>query len=719
MARTAEPLFETLESRRLLSVPDSPPSIAVLDDPANPVVRIETDRGRIDIEVFASEAPLAASNFLTLLEAGLPDLSFFHSLFPGETLGGGLYKLVDGQPTVLSQSLFIESATPRSNVERTLAAPLLGGSTDQTDGRWIINLADSPLRDSQFIVFARVIAGWSVVQDIASLTTEDFSTAAPETSGLTSVPVQVTGAPVLTEDVTVDIIDIEQIKPQGLDRYWTQSVVYPEGYAGFDKREVLSVANISDFTVHYEITVRYETGAFRDVVIDTGTLDAGERLQLVLSDDSDAMADLVRPDVPYAIEVRAVADPGPSAVVPPDDVVSATIERSDGFFRFADPLAPDSAAPGGAESFINLAPYNDADLSNWILGPVEGTDSFTLPDGTLRVITRQSFITWMNLAPEDVTVTVTFLGGGSPLAYQFQLDPLRRGGIAAHTELFDRAGVTAFFEGVTVTATGPIAVQFSGFAQILDTPAAGPTNQYRSAFASQALPGAGASTGVLPTIGETVFINPGASVIDITVEVINSDGLIDIFDINAVQPGELVFGPDVTGLAANAVAMRFSATGDVGAFLLDEADGLARVTPFQLNLGNQLHFAGASSPALTDLWELAVYNPWSEASPTAFQVRFSFDDGTQISTTTLAFGTDGFRSLRLDDPELAAVRARIVAGSTLFSMTVFSVDSGGGVGAGAEISAMLLRATAGLDDGSAMIGMTSGSVAPWIPGLML
>src|SRR5690606_35852548 len=115
MARTVEPMLEALECRRLLSVPDSPPDITLLDDASNPVVRLETDLGRIDIEVLMNEAPIAGGNFLQMLRSGSTDLSFFHSLAPGETLGGGLYKLIDGAPTPLSQELDIEEMTPRPN----------------------------------------------------------------------------------------------------------------------------------------------------------------------------------------------------------------------------------------------------------------------------------------------------------------------------------------------------------------------------------------------------------------------------------------------------------------------------------------------------------------------------------------------------------------------------------------------------------------------------
>lgn len=714
MARTAAPLLEALESRRLLSIPDSPPDIALLEDPNNPVVRFETDLGRIDIEVLAGDAPIAAANFIQRIEAGLTDLSFFHSLTPDampDALGGGLYRLVGDQPDLLTQTLGIDAATARTNAERTLAAPRLGAMMDGTDGRWIINLADTPARDSQFIVFARIIAGWDVVQTIAGLMTEDYGAAAP---ALTHVPVITTGAP-LGEAVTVEIIDADRIKPQGVEEYWTQSIVYPEGYAGEHKREVLSISAFGDFDIEYEITVRYETGAARDVVIDAGTLAAGRRFDLVLSDGADTAADLVFADVPYAIEVRAVGVPSGMAT-PPDEVVSATIERSDGFFRHPEPLTPDSGAPSSAESFFNPAPHADTDLRSWVLGPVEGIDSFTLEDRT-RIISRQVFITWLNLTAETTTVTVTLLGGATPLTMNFALDPLRRGGAAIHTELFEGSGVTGFFEGVTVQSTRPIAVQFSGYAQVRDDLTSGAIEQYRSAFSALAIPGGGATAGILPIIGETVYINPGPAPVDVTIEVINADGFVDVHEIDNLLPNEPALGPDLDLLSIDAVAIRYTSTGPIGAFLLDDITvGLSRVTPFQTDLANTLHFAGGAPEAIGDTWELSVYNPWMETAATRFQVRFTFDDGTELNTTILNFGDDGYRTLRLTDSELIAVRAKFQTGAENFSIRIVSVDPGGTLGAGAELGAILNSATAAGDDGWAMVAMPTGPIMPWAPG---
>ena len=102
VARTDALTLEGLESRLLLSVPSEPPDLSLLENASNPVVRLETDLGRIDIEVLMNEAPIAGANFLQMLRSGASDLSFFHSLSPGETLGAGLFKLVDGAPSALT-----------------------------------------------------------------------------------------------------------------------------------------------------------------------------------------------------------------------------------------------------------------------------------------------------------------------------------------------------------------------------------------------------------------------------------------------------------------------------------------------------------------------------------------------------------------------------------------------------------------------------------------
>src|SRR5690606_19256003 len=225
-----------------------------------------------------------------------------------------------------------------------------------------------------------------------------------------------------------------------------------------------------------------------------------------------------------------------------------------------------------------------------------------------------------------------------------------------------------------------------------------------SAYSSLGVRGGGAQFGVMATIGESVYINPGSSAVDISVEVINADGLVDIFELNDVQPGELAFGPELSDLALDAQVIRYTSTGPVAAFLFGEGDGFNAITPFQSDFAKAQHFARSAPDLISEDWQLGVFRAQDDHDG-RFRVRFTFDDGTQFNTSILDFNDVSFRSLRLDDTALLPVRARFLGGDTSFSMTIVSVDSGGTPRSGDAISAVLLSVAGDGLDAWAMTGM--------------
>jgi peptidyl-prolyl cis-trans isomerase B (cyclophilin B) len=54
-----------------------------------PVVRLETDKGPIDLELFANDAPKTVENFLTLVKKGFYDGLRFHRVIPNFVIQAG------------------------------------------------------------------------------------------------------------------------------------------------------------------------------------------------------------------------------------------------------------------------------------------------------------------------------------------------------------------------------------------------------------------------------------------------------------------------------------------------------------------------------------------------------------------------------------------------------------------------------------------------------
>ena len=69
--------FGILESRQLFAN-TALPTLAMLENPNNAVVRFETSLGDVDVELFSTQAPITTANFLNYVNGGKYDETFFH-----------------------------------------------------------------------------------------------------------------------------------------------------------------------------------------------------------------------------------------------------------------------------------------------------------------------------------------------------------------------------------------------------------------------------------------------------------------------------------------------------------------------------------------------------------------------------------------------------------------------------------------------------------------
>ncbi|CAG0982789.1 hypothetical protein PHYC_01859 [Phycisphaerales bacterium] len=82
--------------------------------------------------------------------------------------------------------------------------------------------------------------------------------------------------------------------------------VFPEGFSSTRINEYVPMTNTNDFAVSWELIARYEFGE-RDQTLGTGTLAANTRGGVTISDVLRPQDMLVRPNVPYALVLRASA----------------------------------------------------------------------------------------------------------------------------------------------------------------------------------------------------------------------------------------------------------------------------------------------------------------------------------------------------------------------------------------------------------------------------
>ena len=128
-------------------------------------VRMQTDLGAIDIELFDTVAPQTVANFMNYVNDGDYDGTFFHRSIPGFVVQGGGFItntpsgsiLVDGASHIPTDPPVINEFN-LSNLRGTIAMAKVGGDPDSATSEWFFNLDDnSENLDNQnggFTVFA-------------------------------------------------------------------------------------------------------------------------------------------------------------------------------------------------------------------------------------------------------------------------------------------------------------------------------------------------------------------------------------------------------------------------------------------------------------------------------------------------------------------------------------------------------------------------------------
>lgn len=142
-------------------------------------VRVATDKGPIDLQLYDQAAPVTVANFLNYVRRGAFDGTFFHRLATGFVLQGGGYVFNDNAAPRVSHiatdsPIVLEASTSRSNLRGTVAMARSNAANSATS-EWYINLVDNKFLDPSspgtgYAVFGRVSApSMGVVNAIEAL----------------------------------------------------------------------------------------------------------------------------------------------------------------------------------------------------------------------------------------------------------------------------------------------------------------------------------------------------------------------------------------------------------------------------------------------------------------------------------------------------------------------------------------------------------------------
>ena len=141
-----------------------------------PVVIFSTSMGDITIELMSEEAPITAKNFLDYVDAGFFDGTIFHRVIPGFVIQGGGFT-ADMNQKATQAPIKNEADNGVKNSRGTLSMARTSDINSATS-QFFINLKDNAFldhgsRDFGYAVFAKVIDGMDVVDQIAGVKTGD------------------------------------------------------------------------------------------------------------------------------------------------------------------------------------------------------------------------------------------------------------------------------------------------------------------------------------------------------------------------------------------------------------------------------------------------------------------------------------------------------------------------------------------------------------------
>lgn len=143
------------------------------------MVRMTTNLGVIDIEMYSEEAPNTVANFLRYLNDGFFDGLIFHRVIPGFVIqGGGFEPGMKHKPP--RGQIENEADNGLKNVRGSLSMARTNDPHSATS-QFFINLKDNDFLDFKskdasgwgYAVFAKVVSGMDVVDRIAQTPTGD------------------------------------------------------------------------------------------------------------------------------------------------------------------------------------------------------------------------------------------------------------------------------------------------------------------------------------------------------------------------------------------------------------------------------------------------------------------------------------------------------------------------------------------------------------------
>lgn len=138
------------------------------------MVVFETTKGSFTLEMFPEKAPITVENFLTYVDDGFFDGTIFHRVIPGFMIQGGGFT-EDMQQKSTRDTIKNEADNGLKN-ERGWLSMARTQDINSATSQFFVSVADNAFldhggRDFGYAVFAKVVDGMDVVDEIAKVPT--------------------------------------------------------------------------------------------------------------------------------------------------------------------------------------------------------------------------------------------------------------------------------------------------------------------------------------------------------------------------------------------------------------------------------------------------------------------------------------------------------------------------------------------------------------------
>jgi peptidylprolyl isomerase len=142
---------------------------------ASTIVVLETNQGKIEVQLFPEVAPKTCENFIGLIEKGYYDGLIFHRImkrfmiqggdptgtgFKGESLWGGKFK---------------DEVNPEVKFDRKGLLAMANSGPATNGSQFFITTVPTPWLNMKHTIFGEVISGYDVIEKLENVTVEQGS----------------------------------------------------------------------------------------------------------------------------------------------------------------------------------------------------------------------------------------------------------------------------------------------------------------------------------------------------------------------------------------------------------------------------------------------------------------------------------------------------------------------------------------------------------------